>query len=125
MQELPFQQTKMIDCLGGSPAGHIPMIHTCQTLSLVRKYLNLDLDLVEQEVGMQDGELEKVEQGLYSPPARLVVFYAESLRVSPRHLLAILKNDDSSIGSNIIRKFIYLYFSLVLKLRKYEKSKTL
>lgn len=106
----------------GSPAGHITLNFDSELLVKLREYLHHSESYVAQEVGISTKYLNDIESGIEPIPKTLIDFYAQSLRVRPSYLRALLSSDKRTASTRPVNKIINRYFGLVKKLKENEEK---
>lgn len=92
-------------------------------LRYIRCYLKYSDSYVSKKNGITISDLNDIEFGSDPIPDFLIQFYANSLGVRYIHLDSILSSSKKTVGSRGVNKFLKRYFSLIYKLREYEKKK--
>ncbi|ENM5770874.1 helix-turn-helix transcriptional regulator [Vibrio mimicus] len=93
-----------------------------ELLVKLREYLQHSGSYVAQELGISVDYLNDIESGIQPIPKALIDFYAQSLRVRPSYLRAILFSDQRIASSRSVNKILNKYFELIQKLKENEEK---
>ncbi|WP_318485424.1 helix-turn-helix domain-containing protein [Photobacterium leiognathi] len=93
-----------------------------ELLVKLREYLQHSESYVAQELGISLQHLNDIESGVQPIPKALIDFYAQSLRVRPSYLRALLSSDKRTASTRTVNKILNKYFGLIQKLKENEEK---
>lgn len=93
-----------------------------ELLVKLREYLQHSESYVAQELGISVHYLNDIESGIQPIPKALIDFYAQSLRVRPSYLRAIISSERRTVSTRPVNKILNKYFGLIRKLKENEEK---